>query len=42
MYEIMSGVRREEWESRIIIMPSEVRLEIFLKKYKIRTLKFIV
>ena len=38
----MSRVRPEEWERRIIFMPSEARLEIFLKKYKIRALKFIV
>ena len=38
MNEIMSRVRPEE----IIFMPSEARLKIFLKKYKIRALKFIV
>ena len=30
----MSRVRPEEWERWIIFMPSEARLEIFLKKYK--------
>ena len=42
MNEIMSRVRPEEWERRIIFMPSEARQKIFLKKYKIRALKFIV
>ena len=42
MNKIMSRVRPEEWERRIIFMPSEARLKIFLKKYKIRVLKFIV
>ena len=42
MNEIMSRVRPEEWERRIIFMPSEARLKIFLKKYKLRALKFIV
>ena len=39
MNEIMSRVRPEEWERRIIFMPSEVRLKIFLKKYIIRALQ---
>ena len=34
MNEIMSRVRPEEWERRIILMPCEARLEIFVKKYK--------
>ena len=38
----MSRVKPEEWERRIIFMPSEARLKIFLNKYKIRALKFIV
>ena len=42
MNEIMSRVRPEEWERRIIFMPSEARLKIFLRKYKIRAIKFIV
>ena len=42
MNEIMRRVRPEEWERRIIFMPSEVRRKILLKKYKISTLKFIV
>ena len=42
MNEIMSRVRPGEWERRIIFMPSEARLKNFLKKYKIRALKFIV
>ena len=42
MNEIMSTVRPEEQERRIIFMPSEARLKIFLKKYKIRAIKFIV
>ena len=42
MNKIMSRVRPEEWERRIIFMLSEARLKIFLKKYKIRVLKFIV
>ena len=42
MNETMNRVRPEEWERRIIFMPSEVRLKIFLKKYKIRVLKCIV
>ena len=41
MNEIMSRVRPEEWERRIFML-SEARLEIFLKNYKIRVLKFIV
>ena len=32
----MSKVRPEGCERRIIFMPSEARLEIFLKKYEIR------
>ena len=40
MNEIMSRVRPEEW---IIFMPSEARLKIFLKNYKIiKIIKFIV
>ena len=39
MNEIMSRVRPEEGERRIVFMPSEARLKIFLKKYKIRALK---
>ena len=31
--EIISRVRPEEWERRIIFMPSEARLESFLKKF---------
>ena len=42
MNEIMSRVRPEEWERRIIFMLSEARLKFVLKKYKIRALKFIV
>ena len=34
MNEIMSRARAEEWERRIMFMASEVRLEIFLNKYK--------
>ena len=34
MNEIMSRVRPEEWERRIIFMPSEVRLEIFWTNIK--------
>ena len=41
MNEIMSRVRPEEYKG-ITFMPSEARLEIFFKKYKIRALKFIV
>ena len=41
MNEIMSKLRLEECERRILFMPSEARLEIFLKKYEIRALKFI-
>ena len=41
MNEIMSRVRPEELKRRIVFMLSEARLEIFLKKYKIRALKFI-
>ena len=41
MNEIMSKLRPEECKRRIF-MPSEARLEIFLKKYEIRALKFIV
>ena len=42
MNEIMSRVRPEEWEKRIIFMSNKARLDIFLKKYKIRALRFIV
>ena len=42
MNEIMSKVRPEECERRRILMPSEARMEIWLKKYKKRALKFIV
>ena len=38
----MSRMRPEECERRIIFMLSKARLEMFLKKYKIRILKFIV
>ena len=41
MIEIMSKLRPEECERRILFIPSEARLEIFLKKYEIRALKFI-
>ena len=41
-YEIMGRVRLEECERNIRVMPSEARLIFFLKKYKIRALKFIV
>ena len=41
IYEIMSRVRLEECERNIRFMPSEAKLKIFLKKYKIRALKFI-
>ena len=34
MNEIMSKLRLEECERRILFMPSEARLEIFLKKYE--------
>ena len=34
MNEIISRVRPEEWERRIIFMPSEARLEIFLKNFE--------
>ena len=40
-WKIMSKLRPEECERRIF-MPSEARLEIFLKKYEIKALKFIV
>ena len=36
MHEIMSKVRPEECERRIIFMLSKMRLEICLKKYEIR------
>ena len=42
MNEIMSRVRPEDGERRIIFMLSEARLEIFLKKYKIMAQKFII
>ena len=42
MNEIISKMRPEERKRRIIFMPSEARLEIFLKKYIIRALKLIV
>ena len=42
MNEIMSKVRPEECERRILFMPSEAKLDIFLKKYEIMALKFIV
>ena len=42
MNEIMSRVRPEEWERRTIFMPSEARLEIFLKKYKIMAQKIVI
>ena len=32
--EIMRRVRPEEWERKIIFMPSEARLKIFLKNIK--------
>ena len=38
----MNRVRLEECERNTKFMPSEMRLKIFLKKYKIRALKFIV
>ena len=41
MNEIMSKLRPKECKRRIF-MPSEARLEIILKKYEIRALKFIV
>ena len=40
--EIISRVRLEECENNVRFMPSEARLKIFLEKYKIRALKFIV
>ena len=40
--EIISRVRLEECERNTRFMPSKARLKIFLKKYKIRALKFIV
>ena len=38
----MSRVRPEECERNTRFMLSEARLKIFLEKYKIRALKFIV
>ena len=39
----MSIIRPAECERNIIIFkPSEVKLNIFLKKYKIKALKFIL